>query len=40
MSHCGEFFSNKSNAFPFKGSKAGDEIYLPYEDNSLFTIDL
>ena len=24
----------------FKGSKAGDEIYLPYEDNSLFTIDL
>ena len=24
----------------FKGSKDGDEIYLPYEDNSLFTIDL
>ena len=24
----------------FKGSKDGDEIYLPYADNSLFTIDL
>ena len=24
----------------FKGNKDGDEVYLPYEDNSLFTIDL